>query len=106
MDTAVTVPPPFPAHTMTRTAGLAASLLITAFGAVAPATESPQDIEFFEKKVRPLLVKHCYECHSAESGDPEGGLLLDRKSGWEKGGELGPAIAPGDPDKSLLIRAV
>lgn len=60
--------------------------------------------EHFESKVRPLLVKHCYECHSAEK--TKGGLALDTKAGWKKGGDSGPAIVPGRPEESLLIKAV
>lgn len=61
-------------------------------------------IEFFEKKIRPLLVKHCYECHGPAEASAK--LRLDSKAGWEKGGQGGPAIVPGDPSASLLIRAV
>jgi len=63
-------------------------------------------VAFFEGKVRPLLVKHCYECHSQETGKQKGGLLLDRKEGWEKGGDAGPALVVGQPKKSLLIHSV
>jgi len=63
-------------------------------------------VEYFEKHVRPLLVKHCYECHSRESGNRNGGLWLDSRAGWEVGGETGPAIIPGDVDSSLLVRAI
>lgn len=64
------------------------------------------DLEFFEKKVRPLLVERCYECHSSEAGKSKGGLLLDSREGWRVGGDSGPAIKPGVPDDSLLIEAV
>jgi cytochrome c553 len=60
---------------------------------------------FFEKEVQPLLRARCYECHSHE-GKVKGGLVLDSRAGWEQGGDSGPAIAPGAPEKSLLIRAV
>ena len=69
-------------------------------GAVADGTE------FFEKKIRPLLVENCYKCHSHESEKLKGGLFLDSRDGVLKGGETGPAIVPGDPEKSLLIKAV
>jgi len=62
------------------------------------------DDDFFEKQVRPLLVKRCYECHSSEK--TRGGLSLESRSGWQRGGESGPAIVPGQPDESLLMRAV
>ncbi len=63
-------------------------------------------IEFFEKKIRPVLVEHCYECHAATSKKIRGGLMLDSRDGVRKGGFSGPSIVPGDPDKSLLILAV
>lgn len=65
------------------------------------------DIEFFEKNIRPVLVEHCYQCHSADSKELMGELRLDLKSGWELGGESGtPAVVPGKPDESPLILAV
>jgi len=73
------------------------------FGA-APADAG--GIEFFESKVRPILVEHCYQCHSAQAEKLKGGLYLDSREGLRKGGDTGPAIIEGDPDKSLLIRAV
>ncbi|MBI3853901.1 MAG: PSD1 domain-containing protein [Verrucomicrobia bacterium] len=63
-------------------------------------------VEFFEKKIRPLLVDHCYKCHSAESEKIKGGLRLDTRDNLLKGGDTGPSIVPGDPEKSLLIKAV
>lgn len=62
--------------------------------------------EYFESKVRPLLVKHCYECHSEEAGKQKGSLLLDRESGWLEGGDTGKAVVPGQVEASLLIEAV
>ncbi|MFN0075552.1 MAG: c-type cytochrome domain-containing protein, partial [Prosthecobacter sp.] len=72
--------------------------------AVPAAAFAEAGTELFESKIRPLLVEHCYECHSAEK--TKGGLALDTKAGWEKGGDSGPAILPGKPDESLLIKAV
>ncbi len=63
-------------------------------------------LEFFEKKIRPVLVEHCYECHAVTAKKIRGGLLLDSRDGVRKGGFTGPAIVPGDLDKSLLIKAV
>jgi hypothetical protein len=62
--------------------------------------------ESFEQKVRPILTQHCYSCHSHAGGKIKGGLSLDSKSGWEKGGDSGPAVTPRKPEKSLLIQAV
>ncbi len=63
-------------------------------------------LEFFESKVRPLLVSRCYKCHSADKGKTHGGLALDSREGWQKGGDSGPPIVPEKPDESLLIQAV
>lgn len=63
-------------------------------------------IEFFENKVRPVLAENCYHCHSEKSEKLKGNLLLDSREGMLKGGETGPAVVPGDIDKSLLIKAV
>ncbi|MBY0524082.1 MAG: PSD1 and planctomycete cytochrome C domain-containing protein [Gemmataceae bacterium] len=70
------------------------------------AASSDADIDFFEKKVRPVLVEHCYSCHSAAANKAKGDLLLDSRDGVRKGGESGSAIVPGKPDESLLIKAV
>ena len=67
---------------------------------------APAEIEFFEKKVRPILVARCYECHSANKQPPEGNLLLDRREGVLQGGDTGPAAAPGDPEKSPLVKGI
>lgn len=68
------------------------------------ADDGPAAMEFFEKDVRPLLVKHCYECHAAD--DVDGGLNLDSKAGVAKGGDSGAVVVAGAPDQSLLIEAV
>lgn len=62
--------------------------------------------DFFENKIRPLLVTHCYECHSADAKTVEGGLRLDSRAGWQTGGDSGPAIVPGKPEESLLVKAI
>jgi hypothetical protein len=67
---------------------------------------SEDDLAFFEKRIRPLLVEKCYECHSADSEQPEGELLLDSRAMARRGGGRGPAIVPGDLGRSLLITAV
>ncbi len=85
-----------------------AGVFLVWYGATAckAAEERPEGIEFFEKRIRPILVTHCYECHSAESQTTEGGLRVDSREALLKGGESGPALVPGDPDKSLFITAV
>jgi hypothetical protein len=72
----------------------------------ARAANDPAGIEFFESKIRPILVDSCYSCHSQKSAKIKGGLLLDSRAGLLKGGDTGPAIQPGEPDQSLLIKAV
>ena len=66
----------------------------------------PEETEFFETHIRPVLVDHCYGCHSKEAGKARGGLRLDTKIDLLAGGGTGPAILPGDPDASLLIQAI
>lgn len=70
------------------------------------APPDPVEREFFEKLVRPLLVQHCYSCHSTEAKKQRGGLRLDQRDAILKGGDSGPALLPGKPDESLLLRAV
>jgi hypothetical protein len=83
--------------------GLAAGLAMIR---PAMAAEDKAGMEFFEGKIRPILVDHCYPCHSHESGKAKGGLLLDNRDALLKGGDNGPVIKPGDANASLLIRAV
>jgi hypothetical protein len=70
----------------------------------ADAPPPADQIEFFEKQVRPLLIKRCYACHAGTKA--RGGLLLDTARGWRRGGDSGPVVVPGRPDASLLIDAV
>lgn len=74
-------------------------------GQQKPVSDS-KGIEFFEKEVRPLLTERCLTCHSRGSDPLGGNLLLDSRDGWKRGGDLGPAIRPGDPENSLLLKAV
>src|SRR5690606_22228744 len=69
------------------------------------AEPDPAKVEFFEKQVRPILVGNCYACHSAET-KPAGGLRVDDHKGLLTGGNNGPAVVPGNPDKSLLLKRV
>ena len=64
------------------------------------------DIEFFESKIRPVLVKHCYECHSAQSKSVKAGLRLDSAATMREGGDSGPILVPGKVDESSLIAAL
>ncbi len=77
----------------------------------APAQEPPpaadsEGIEFFESKVRPLFAARCASCHSARAQKLKGNLRLDTREGLSKGGDRGPVLVPGDPDRSLLVQAV
>src|SRR4051794_37166476 len=66
----------------------------------------PADNAFFESKIRPVLVGKCYGCHSTKLKAPMGGLTLDSKAGLLKGGALGPAVVPGKPAESNLLKAL
>jgi len=72
----------------------------------APVAASKEDLEFFEKSVRPVLVEKCYGCHSAGAKKLKGGLLLDSRQGIAAGGESGEVISGRDPDASRLIQAI
>ncbi|WP_406697760.1 PSD1 and planctomycete cytochrome C domain-containing protein [Singulisphaera sp. Ch08] len=74
--------------------------------AAPPAGSDAKGVEFFETQIRPLLANQCYQCHSQESKKARGGLLLDSQEGLLKGGDSGPFFVAGDPEKSLLIKAV
>ncbi|MFG0289595.1 MAG: PSD1 and planctomycete cytochrome C domain-containing protein [Rhodopirellula sp. JB044] len=73
---------------------------------VAQEAFTPQQIEFFEKEVRPVLAEHCYSCHSGEAEKLQAGLFVDSRAALLHGGDSGEAIVPGDVDGSLLIEAV
>ncbi len=79
---------------------------IASIAAAVAAEPTRAQLEFFENKIRPVLARDCYKCHSASAEKVKGGLLLDSREGLLKGGASGPAIVPGDPGKSLLIRAI
>lgn len=96
------------------TAMVCAAIAGLAMAAVPPAQPpaakvpelTKQQLDFFEAKVRPVLSANCYKCHSTEAGKVKGGLLLDTREGWMKGGENGGVIVPGHPEKSRLIIAL
>lgn len=89
---------------------LVLALMYTLLSGVASQADdqaaTPEQLDFFEKQVRPLLAKHCYQCHSVKAKRLEAKLLLDNRKGHLTGGDSGPAIVPGDADGSLLIEAV
>jgi len=90
------------------TAMLVGCALFGALVAVSAAAE-PEDakgIEFFEKRIRPVLVEHCYKCHSSGSDEVKGGLLLDTRAGIRAGGDSGHAVVPGNLDESVLIESI
>src|SRR5438477_7784084 len=78
---------------------------VVVFGALALQAQNPQAAspDFFESKIRPILANSCYSCHT---GSALGGLRVDSREAMLKGGIRGPALIPGDPQKSLLIQAV
>ena len=79
------------------------------FSQASPAlTNAAQadDLQFFETHIRPVLIEHCYECHSAESKKSQGELLLDSRDAIRAGGSSGPAVIPGDVEKSLILDAL
>ncbi len=80
-------------------------LILLLFAGPALAAD-PAGLRFFEQKVRPVLVEHCYSCHSAEAKKSRGGLRVDTREALLKGGDAGPAVVPGKPLASLLIKAI
>lgn len=84
------------------------AMVLVLAGACTPSSmvlaETPEKLVYFESKVRPLLLAQCIECHGDKM--QKGGLRLDSRAAWLKGGDLGPAIVPGKPEESMLIKAV
>jgi len=116
---AAPVVPVTPTRPLALATGAAIALAFTLLSApTAHAAELPAnhpkvakpisagDLAFFEAKVRPVLVGHCYKCHSKEADKVRGGLLLDTREALLHGGNSGPAVVPGKPDDSLLIQAI
>lgn len=105
-----------------RVLTIAGILLLVSVGfGLAPANSGPEkkaekseafqaltteQSAFFESRIRPIFVSHCYKCHSVEQGKSKGGLLLDSREGWMKGGDGGPVVTPGQPENSRLIKAI
>src|SRR5687768_12083802 len=73
----------------------------------SPQLSADEGTDFFEKHIRPVLATQCYACHSAKAPVAQGGLYADTKDGLLRGGKSGvPAVVPGNPDESLLIKAM
>ena len=78
--------------------------LLLAFFSIIPGARGESDTDFYESQIRPLFIKYCVKCHGAEKQESD--LRLDSPQHWETGGLNGPAILPGKPEDSLLLRAV
>ncbi|MGH7870521.1 MAG: DUF1549 domain-containing protein, partial [Candidatus Dormibacteraceae bacterium] len=89
-----------------RSISLAATFLCMAAFTTFGSDLTPAQLLFFETRVRPVLADNCYKCHSQNAEKVKGGLLLDSRESLLKGGDTGPAIVPGDPERSLLIKAI
>jgi len=94
-----------------RVAALVATVVLMAValntGPLSAQTMSEEDqAKFFETKIRPVLVRECYGCHSSQSGQARGGLLLDTRTSAQAGGDSGPAVVPGSIDESLIISSL
>ena len=74
------------------------------FASVAAAAPTPEQVEFFEKSVRPVLADHCYKCHGAEK--QKGDLRMDSREALLKGNDSGPVVFPGDPLKGTFIKSI
>jgi len=84
----------------------ASSLPNTSLGQGTEEQLPQAQVEFFESRIRPVLIEHCYECHSADSKIVQANLLVDTKSGLLQGGDSGPSLVPNQPDQSLLLKAL
>ncbi len=84
--------------------GIRCAVLVVFFCGAAQA-QSPQ-LDHFERKIRPVLVEQCQVCHSSALEQPMGGLRLDSRDAVRQGGASGPAVVPGQPAQSLLLKAL
>lgn len=84
----------------------AAASLVLVVSSVRASELSPEQLKFFESKIRPVLIKECYGCHSDKAGNVRGGLRVDTESRLQIGGTSGPAIVAGDLEESLLFNAI
>jgi hypothetical protein len=79
---------------------------IFALSVTTPLAAQTTEVEFFESKIRPVLVQRCYSCHNSKMAAPKGDLILDTKEGLLKGGSSGPALVPGNPAESRLLKVL
>ena len=95
-----------PRRCLTASVALATLVVTAAIGHAAEKPPTRAGIAFFEQKIRPVLVKHCYGCHSAKAKKLEGKFRLDSRQLIRKGGPTGPAVVAGKPASSLLLNAI
>ena len=93
--------------TRSRTiSGLISTLLFVSLIQAGETKPSQEGIEFFESKIRPVLVQHCYQCHAVDAKNIQGGLVLDSREGALKGGDSGPSVVPNNTEESLILSAL
>ena len=97
---------PKPTLEVTAVHRLTVLLVIVAVTPVSADDLTPEELEFFETKIRPVLVRECYGCHSSKSGNVRGGLRLDTRELTHIGGSTGPAVVPGNLEESWLYNAI
>jgi hypothetical protein len=97
---------PVPHHVFPRIVSAAMILAAAALCVCAEESPTPEGLDFFERKIRPILVAHCYECHAADSKILRAGLSLDTRDGIRAGGESGSAVVPGNVAESLIVDAL
>jgi hypothetical protein len=85
---------------------LAGGLVIASVADEEPSAASYEPSRFFKTQILPILERRCFECHSEQEGQDDGGLVLDSRAGWMQGGDHGPAVVPKDLAKSPLIRSI
>lgn len=98
--TGLTARPAFCSQTDSPQESAAADEMLT------ESANSAEDLKHFETAIRPILVRHCYQCHSSTAAKSESGLRLDSRDALRTGGDRGPAIVPGKPEESLLLQAI
>ena len=81
-------------------------LIFVLVTAAQPVDAQSTGVKFFEEKIRPVLVEHCYECHSSSSGKARGGLKVDSKDALLRGGDTGPAVVSKSLSKSMLFQSL